>query len=498
MKFANARVTELFGYSVDEMANMPFANFVLTDDLDIVAGKYLARIRGEAVEPVYDFRVITRDGRTRWAEMHSALVDWEGRPATLNFLSDITDRKQAEDQIKKSEENYRLVVDNALEGIVIVQDRMVKFVNDVLSKLLDYSKDEILSSPFIDFVHPDDRGIVTETHTQRLQGKAVPDLYSFRLAKRSGEAVWIELRGVTVDWEGRSATLNFLSDLTERKKAEQALIESEHKYSSILDEMGEGYYESDLNGNFTFFNNALAEHSGFTADELRELNYKTFVPGEETSKVFELYNEVFRTGEPRLWQPVTFVRKDGTRLHVENSVYPVKNRWARLWDSGALCETSRNIRKLKTHSVIVKKNSVRSRSRARTSYIQLMRMATLHSFHQKPGISLDMNQQRWSADISWSSWRQIKLMKPWQPLMRLLEEKTQTKTLEVKMRTERRFAVSGRTDGWSSQIRQFYWHSRDYPGYHGTKRGRTGATGKRGEIPHGFRERGRSYLRCHR
>ncbi|MCX5975881.1 MAG: PAS domain S-box protein, partial [Coprothermobacterota bacterium] len=139
---------------------------------------------------------------------------------------DITERKQAEDALRTSEASYRLVVENANEAILVAQDGMLKFVNRMAIELTGYSEQELTSRPFPEFIHPDDRGMVVERHLSRLEGDTSLPRYAFRLIERDGSTKWVEIDALLIEWEGRPATLNFLSEITARKQAEKQLTQS--------------------------------------------------------------------------------------------------------------------------------------------------------------------------------------------------------------------------------------------------------------------------------
>ena len=136
---------------------------------------------------------------------------------------DITERKSAEEDLRQSEKRYRLLVDSATEAIVVAQDGMLRLVNPMAVAMTGFSEQELMSKPFPSFVHPDDRAMVVESHQRRLRGEAVPDRYAFRLLAKDGSIKWMEIGAAMIDWEGRPATLNFLTDITERKRAELEL-----------------------------------------------------------------------------------------------------------------------------------------------------------------------------------------------------------------------------------------------------------------------------------
>jgi PAS domain S-box-containing protein len=145
------------------------------------------------------------------------------RSATLSLMEAAADgRERAEkayQALLESEEKHRLVVDNASEVVIVVQDGLLRFVNPALVALLGYTEQELTSTPFPSFVHPDDRAMVADRHEKRTQGEAVPARYEFRVRTKDGEARWVEANAVGIEWKGRPATLGLLSDITERKQA---------------------------------------------------------------------------------------------------------------------------------------------------------------------------------------------------------------------------------------------------------------------------------------
>jgi PAS domain S-box-containing protein len=148
-------------------------------------------------------------------------------------IEDITERKRAEEALQKSEEKYRTVVENAAEAILIAQDGMLKFVNRMASEMTGYSEHELRSSPFLEFIHPDDRQMVGERYLRRRKGDVSLPRYAFRLINKDGSIKWVEIDAVLVAWEDKPATLNFLSDITERKRAEEEL----NKHREHLEEL---------------------------------------------------------------------------------------------------------------------------------------------------------------------------------------------------------------------------------------------------------------------
>jgi PAS domain S-box-containing protein len=182
-----------------------------------------------------EFNLRKKDGSVVPAYQNfNVIMDNQGEIIGLiGVATDITERKQAEESLMASEEKYRLVVENATEAIVVAQDGLLKFVNPRAVEITGYTKEELLSRPFVDFIHPDDRDLVFRSHFRRIDNSVdqrepnPPPLYKFRIVTKEGEIKWVEINIVVIEWEGTPATLNFFNDITDRILAEEALRKSE-------------------------------------------------------------------------------------------------------------------------------------------------------------------------------------------------------------------------------------------------------------------------------
>ncbi|MCX6699693.1 MAG: PAS domain S-box protein, partial [Methanomicrobiales archaeon] len=187
--------------------------------------------------------------------------------------------KRADDLLRKSEEKYRHLIEHSNEAIVVAQDGMLKLVNHKTIEFTGHSEQELLSMPFSAFIHPDDCAMVAERYQKRMKGEVGPSRYAFRLSSKDGSTRWIELSVVVIDWDGRPATLNFLTDITERKRAEDELRFSERKFAAAFEASPEPIAITDiLTGTILDINRAFEEWSGFLRNEMmgkttRDLNF---------------------------------------------------------------------------------------------------------------------------------------------------------------------------------------------------------------------------------
>ena len=223
LKFVNHQTVKSTGYSEHELLSMTFPGLIHPEDRAMVMERYHNRLKGEELPARYCFRISPKDGSIRWVENSVVTVDWEGHPATLNLLTDITERKQVEEALKESEEKYRTLVEKANEAIIIVQEGIFVFVNHRTSELLGVPIGDLKGRPFIDFVWPEDRELVIANYHKRITGEIIRDNYDFRIVSAGGRVFWIFLSAAIIQWNGKSATLGLLTDITERKQAEEAL-----------------------------------------------------------------------------------------------------------------------------------------------------------------------------------------------------------------------------------------------------------------------------------
>ena len=273
VKFANEQIYALTGYTDEELRSRPFIDFAHPEDRKMVLENYQKRLRGENVPFVYEGRILHKDGSVRWCEVNAIVIQWDGEPSTLAFLTDVTERKLADIALRESEEKYRHLIEQSSQGITIMQGNpgVIVFSNSSMEKIHGYTREELLSfsaDEAMQIFQPEDKKLVADRYLKRLRGEPVPEKHEVRGVHKDGSALWLEIHNSLIEFQGEPAVLSAFTDITERKRAEEALRESEEKYRELVENANSIILKMDLNGRITFYNEYARSFFGYPEEEV--------------------------------------------------------------------------------------------------------------------------------------------------------------------------------------------------------------------------------------
>ncbi len=321
--FLHGRVKEITGYTEDDFmkGKVKWQDIIHKDDLPRVLEDVEEVTSEHTCSATREYRIVRKDGSTAWVrEALQTLSDDSGQVTEAQgIVEDITERKQAEEALRESEERYRAVVDLGAgvgEAVVMLQDdkhgdAVHVFFNREWPRITGYSREELLKMPFFDLVRPEDRKASQERHRRKMRGEAIPGLFEIQIIRKDGTQVPIEVTSAYTKYLGGTANVVYIRDITERKQAEA-------KHQAIIKTAVDGFWITDLAGRLLEVNDSYCEMVGYTHEELLEMSIPDIEAVETPKETARRIKKIVKQGYDRF--ETQHRRKDGRIIDVEISV----------------------------------------------------------------------------------------------------------------------------------------------------------------------------------
>jgi PAS domain S-box-containing protein len=237
--------------------------------------------------------------------------------ASPNAVAASAQEKES-NSLRKSEEKYRTLVENSLQGLSIVQNGRYVFCNQAFAEMSGYSVEELLSfSPeeMEAMVHVDDRNLIEERHFGRMAGNPVPSLYERRRIKKDGTEQWLEIYSGIIEYNGKTAIQSTFIDITERKKTAENLQRALDWQKAIFEGSQDAILISDIDSKFVDVNTAACKLTGYSKEELLKMRPPDLQANADFPRLEALHNRIL-AGEDL--EGETKIRtKDGREIDVE-------------------------------------------------------------------------------------------------------------------------------------------------------------------------------------
>lgn len=306
--FANDFLLGLTGWRREEvMGRNWFDLFIPQDTREDVKEAFAGIIsgKGEAIAH-YQNPIITKTGETR-------IIAWSNTVSrspsgkiigTTSIGEDITDRKQAENDLRESENKFRALAEKSLVGVYIIQEGIFKYVNPKLAEIFGYTTGELIEKMGPEgLVFSEDWPTVRENLRKRVENGVDSISYDFRGRTKTGETIHVEVFGSRMEFHGRPAVVGTLLDITERLRAQKALRESERKLSALMGNLPGMAYScrNDENWTMEFVSEGCADLTGYRPEDLvgnRNISYVGIIHPDDRAAVWDSVQKALEEKKP--------------------------------------------------------------------------------------------------------------------------------------------------------------------------------------------------------
>ncbi len=312
IKFANSAAIQLYGFPATGLKNQSYINFIAPQYREKVGEMYRKRLLGEEVPSTYESGFLARNGSIVPVEINASLVEYQGKPATLAILRDITERKKIEQLMRESEEKFKTLAEKSPNMVFINRAGRIVYANQQCKDIMGYDFNE-LYDPRFNFM-----GLVAPEHAERIRtnfakhaaGEDLPPV-EYTLVSKNGLRIECILATKLIEYEGASAILGVVTDITERKKAEGILS----LQSELLDAESDQIYLHDTDGTIVYVNKAACVSHGYTKEELLNMKLSQLDDPADAKLIGARTNETMKNG-PIVFE-VNHLHKNGTSIPLE-------------------------------------------------------------------------------------------------------------------------------------------------------------------------------------
>lgn len=316
--YANPTMQRMTGYSEAELREMNVLDLVDREQWELAQDWVSRRFSGEPMHAPLELKIIPKDGPARWIEFSGCTIELDGEPTLLSSGIETTDRRQAEQILLDSESRLRAVLDQLGDGVCVVADGQLVYMNPALCHLVGYTHREIQGMDPLDFMVESERDVVRSEIRRYATSAARPtDPREFEVRHKDGTTVSVEGIIRKIEYGGTDALLISVRDITERKRAERAVRETESKYRSLVENSLVGVYIVQ-EMTFVYCNPRMADIFGYTQGELLALpSMLELISGRDTAAIEKRLRDRLEGSSPSAHYTFVARRKDGQLRHIE-------------------------------------------------------------------------------------------------------------------------------------------------------------------------------------
>ncbi len=282
---------------------------------------FIRQLQEKTQRQTFEQRLMFNGKKENWILWNSEPVSDENS-GIVEYLAvgrDISLRKEAEIALRESEEKYRTLISSLPDYVIVHQNSLIVYANDAVIEELDYSPESFIGSSIFDHIYEEDIPLAQNNINRRINGERVDD-YEVRILSRDHAIRTVNARAAPITYNDKPAIIAVLTDITEKKNAEQKYQEGEIRYRSLIEQLNEGIWMTDENAITTFTNAKMQELLHYGKDELVGKSFFTFISPDKIGFIMD--RMINRKSGISDRYPMTFITKDGTRIFTEVSVTP--------------------------------------------------------------------------------------------------------------------------------------------------------------------------------
>lgn len=330
--FANPAMCRMLGCKEKEVLQLSVEDIHPKASLKHVLAEFDALARGEKTRAI-NIPCQRRDGSIFYANISNTSLVLGGAKCNAGFFTNVTEHKQAEDALRERDIQFTKLL-SWVPGMIYQFTKRpdgtycVPFSTEAIRDLFGCLPQDVREdfSPIAKVILPEDLDYVISS-IERSATDLTVWTCEYRVQIPGKSVRWIsghstpeKLTDGSITWHG------FNTDITLRKQTEASIRQSEGRYRTIIEETADSYYEVDLAGNFTFVNDTMCRQMGYSRDELMSASFRINVAKEDIGYVYEAFDNIYKTGNPKRDIAYRIVHKDGSIRFIENSGFPMRNQ----------------------------------------------------------------------------------------------------------------------------------------------------------------------------
>lgn len=322
--FFNESLCRILGYTRKEMSGINYRNYTDRETAERLFQGFNEIYRTGMPAKIVDYEITRKDKTKAFMETSvSLLKDSSGRAVGFRGLvRDVTEYKKSREELRKSEQRYKGILESIREGYFELDlEGNYIFANEANCRYLGYTKEELIGKSYkIHTTKESAEKFIKPYRGLYKTGKPIEAVELESITKDGRKLIHETYASLIRDDAGRPIGFRGVSrDITARKNMEEDLRRSEEKYRTILESIDDGYYEIDLEGNYTFFNDAETRNLGYSKEEMTGMDSRKYQDEETYKRTRKAFIDLYRTGIPIKSLEMEAIRKDGTRVFNEIS-----------------------------------------------------------------------------------------------------------------------------------------------------------------------------------